>query len=108
MEDIEKQVCEDILVRQQLGIKKYGTTVADNKLPLSQWYQHLYEELLDSCVYARRALEEIKEREMRFVFTCEGCGQTTWFYTNDLSEWENREEFIRCDQCLGDEINDHN
>lgn len=58
---IEKLVCEDIAKRQQLGINKYGTTVADNPLELKQWMQHLYEELLDGAVYVRRAIVEIEK-----------------------------------------------
>lgn len=60
MNDIEQMVCQDILVRQQVGIKKYGTTVAQNPLELKQWLQHAYEECLDQAVYLRRAMEELK------------------------------------------------
>ncbi len=58
---IEREVCYDIARRQQLGIKKYGTTVADNPLTLKQWLQHAYEESLDHAVYLKRAMAEIKE-----------------------------------------------
>jgi hypothetical protein len=57
----EAAVCEDIARRQQLGIKKYGTTVAENPLSLKQWLQHAYEESLDHAVYLKRAISEIKE-----------------------------------------------
>lgn len=56
---IEKLVCEDIAKRQQAGIKKYGVTVADNPITELQWQQHLYEELLDAAVYARKLIELI-------------------------------------------------
>jgi hypothetical protein len=56
---IEAIVCEDIAARQQLGINKYGTTVADNNLSLREWLEHQYEELLDAAVYCRRAIAEI-------------------------------------------------
>jgi hypothetical protein len=55
----EAAVCEDIARRQQLGIKKYGTTVADNPLSLKQWLTHAYEESLDHAVYLKRAIAEI-------------------------------------------------
>lgn len=55
----ERRVCEDIAARQQLGIAKYKTTVADNPLTLRQWLQHAYEEVLDQAIYLRRAIEEI-------------------------------------------------
>jgi len=56
---IEAQVCADIARRQQLGIAKYGTTVAENPLPLREWLQHAYEEALDQAIYLKRAIEEI-------------------------------------------------
>jgi len=55
----ERRVCELIAKRQQLGIAKYGTTVADNPLSLRQWLQHALEETLDKAVYLARAIEGI-------------------------------------------------
>lgn len=57
----EARVCADIAERQQLGIAKYGTTVADNPLSLRDWLRHLYEEQLDAAVYTRRAIEQIDQ-----------------------------------------------
>ena len=59
---IEALVCEEIAQRQQKGIAKYQTTVADNNLSLREWLQHQYEELLDAAVYARRAIAEIDKQ----------------------------------------------
>ena len=56
---IEQLVCADIARRQQLGIKKYGTTVAENPEQLRFWMQNLYEEMLDGAIYAKRALFEL-------------------------------------------------
>ena len=55
---IEALVCEEIARRQQLGINKYGTTVADNNLSLREWLQHALEESLDQAIYLRRAIAE--------------------------------------------------
>lgn len=55
----EARVCADIAKRQELGINKYGVTVAENPLDQRAWLQHMYEELLDGAVYARRLIEEI-------------------------------------------------
>lgn len=55
----EAAVCADIFRRQQLGIKKYGVSVAENPLPLRAWLQHAYEETLDQAVYLKRAIEEL-------------------------------------------------
>ena len=55
----EANVCLDIGSRQEMGIAKYGTTVADNPLSLRQWLVHAFEEALDLSVYLRRCIEEI-------------------------------------------------
>jgi hypothetical protein len=60
---IEAMVCADIERRQQLGLAKYGTSVADNPLPLRAWLVHAYEETLDKAVYLRRAIAEIDAQE---------------------------------------------
>ena len=57
--DTEAEVVKDILARQELGLKKYGTTVAKNPLDLRQWLQHAYEEKLDDAVYMKRAIQEL-------------------------------------------------
>jgi len=57
----EAKVCADIAARQQLGLNKYGTSVAENPLSLKQWLQHAYEETLDKAVYLRRAIEELEK-----------------------------------------------
>lgn len=57
---IEAEVCRDIEGRQQKGFAKYGVTVADNPLSLRQWLQHAYEEALDSAIYLKRAIAELK------------------------------------------------
>ena len=55
----EARVCEMIAKRQQLGIAKYGMTVAGNPLVLRQWLQHAMEEALDQAVYLARSIEEL-------------------------------------------------
>ncbi len=55
----EAEVCLDIAKRQQVGIRKYGTTVRTNPLKLIEWLQHAYEEALDLAVYLKRVIEEL-------------------------------------------------
>ena len=59
IKDTETEVCADIKRRQELGIAKYGTTVAQNPLELRQWLQHSYEEKLDDALYMKRAIQEL-------------------------------------------------
>lgn len=65
VEGTEARVCHMIASRQQLGIKKYGQTVANNPLTLRQWLQHALEETLDKAVYLQRAIEEIDAQEQK-------------------------------------------
>jgi hypothetical protein len=59
---IEAKVCQDIASRQQKGIAKYKTTVADNPLSLREWHQHHYEELLDAAIYCKKILAELDKQ----------------------------------------------
>ena len=61
MMDTEELVIRDIKFRQQAGIQKYGTTVANNPLELKLWITHLYEELLDASIYCKRILQAIEK-----------------------------------------------
>lgn len=57
---IEALVCADIAARQQVGLKKYGQTLADNPAELHARLQHAYEECLDQACYLKWAMEAIK------------------------------------------------
>lgn len=59
---------EDIIVtkvamkyfdRSEMGIKKYGTTLENNSLPLMDWLNHLQEELMDATLYIEKLKQEI-------------------------------------------------
>ena len=58
---IVESVREDLLQRSQLGIRKYGTTLARTDLTLRDWLQHAYEEHLDAANYLKRAIKEIDD-----------------------------------------------
>lgn len=45
--------------RSTVGVQKYGTTLADNKLPLRAWLNHALEEALDQANYLQAAMAEI-------------------------------------------------
>lgn len=60
----EAKVIALIAARQRLGVAKYGTTVADNPLPLRDWLQHQLEELLDAAVYCQRAIDGLDAHQM--------------------------------------------
>lgn len=62
---IEASVIQDIKDRQQLGIAKYGTTLENNPLPLRDWLEHQYFELLDAALYCKRAIKEIDDAQAK-------------------------------------------
>ena len=61
MSKIEKQVCEKILQRSEIGKKKYGVSMEKEILSIRQWLIHLQEELMDATVYVEKLLECVPE-----------------------------------------------
>jgi hypothetical protein len=49
---IVEQVVSSFLLRSELGIKKYGTTLQDNNI--DDFLQHLQEELMDAVLYIQK------------------------------------------------------
>lgn len=63
-EGTEKTVCNKILQRQKVGIKKYSTTLDDNPLSTKQWLNHLQEELMDGALYVERSMQNLDNLEL--------------------------------------------
>jgi hypothetical protein len=57
-----ERVIADLQAREARGLGKYATTVDRTDLKLRDWLQHLYEELLDAAVYARRQIDLLDGR----------------------------------------------
>jgi hypothetical protein len=62
MDKIVEQVKEDLTRRSELGIKKYGTTLIEDKGDLRYWLNHAYEECLDQANYLKRCIYEIDNK----------------------------------------------
>lgn len=62
---VVEAVRKDLLERSQVGIDKYGTTLAENKIDLQAWLQHAYEECLDQANYLKRAIMEIEQAKYK-------------------------------------------
>ena len=60
MSKIEKQVCEKILQRSEIGKKKYGVSMEKEILSIREWLIHLQEELMDATVYVEKLLELVE------------------------------------------------
>lgn len=60
--DVETAVCADIMERQKQSVPNYGHTLANNPQDLRSWLVELYQEMLDSVNYTKRAIFEIDAR----------------------------------------------
>ena len=58
--EVEESVIESIRQRRDAGRQKYGTTMERTDLVLSDWLQHLQEELLDAAIYVERLKREVE------------------------------------------------
>lgn len=57
MSKIEDSVIEKIRKRQELGFKKYGTTLERNDLSEIEWLIHAQEEAMDFCLYLEKLIQ---------------------------------------------------
>jgi len=63
VDDAVEFVKKEFDYRSCKGIKKYGTTLTENKLSLLEWLQHAKEEAMDQVLYLQRAIDEIRSEE---------------------------------------------
>ena len=59
---IVKQVIDKFSTRSSVGIQKYGTTLYENKYTLSEWLNHLQEELMDATLYIQKLKSDLNEK----------------------------------------------
>lgn len=60
-----QSVCEDLINRSNIGVKKYNTTLDQNKGDLKYWIRHAYEECLDQANYLKRTLMELEKKTVK-------------------------------------------
>ncbi len=53
---IATAVATDVLKRSEVGIRKYGTTLARTDLSRAEWTRMAYEEALDFACYLKRLM----------------------------------------------------
>lgn len=58
---IVEAVRRKLLDRSQVGVAKYGTTLADSKEDVLAKLNHLQEELMDACNYVEWVMKEMKK-----------------------------------------------
>lgn len=68
-----EQVRAKLLLRSQIGLKKYGVTTERNDLDLIAWVQHLQEELMDAAVYAERLIGDLRKLQRIMAIASDYC-----------------------------------
>lgn len=54
---VVKRVVDKFVSRSDVGFKKYGVTLEDDKSNMFEWMNHLQEELMDAVLYLQKAKE---------------------------------------------------
>jgi hypothetical protein len=62
MSKILYNIIDDLLAREDKGLKEYGTTMDRTDLTEIDWLQHAYEEALDLSIYLKKLIN-IKKNE---------------------------------------------
>lgn len=62
MSKILYNIIDDLLAREDKGLKEYGTTMDRTDLTETDWLQHAYEEALDLSIYLKKLIN-IKKNE---------------------------------------------
>tara|TARA_R100000995_G_scaffold47851_1_gene22770 strand:+ start:11178 stop:11375 length:198 start_codon:yes stop_codon:yes gene_type:complete len=60
MSKIEDEVCAKIMMRAEIGKRKYGVTMERDDLTLVEWMRHLSEELMDALVYIEKQIQMLE------------------------------------------------
>ena len=55
--------------RSQLGIQKYGRTLDRDDLSLTDWLNHLQEELMDATLYIEKLKSEVNQLRQKIIQT---------------------------------------
>jgi hypothetical protein len=57
MSRILYSIIDDLLEREEKGLKEYGTTMDRTDLSERDWLQHAYEEALDLAIYLKKIIK---------------------------------------------------
>jgi hypothetical protein len=57
MSKILYSIIDDLISREEKGLKEYGTTMDRTDLSEEDWLQHAYEEALDLSIYLKKIIK---------------------------------------------------
>lgn len=58
---VVERVVDKFVSRSDVGFKKYGVTLEDDKSNIFQWINHLQEELMDATLYLQKLKQSTTE-----------------------------------------------
>ena len=58
---VVERVVDKFISRSDIGYRKYGVTLEDDKSNIFQWINHLQEELMDATLYLQKLKESTTE-----------------------------------------------
>lgn len=103
---IVESVVSKLRLRSNLGVKKYGTTLADNDLTFLEWVKHVQEEQMDNVNYLEVILQNgIKKQKKYIEEILEIANSLDSYYFHDKLE-EIAEEMQKDLENLGVKFND--
>lgn len=65
MSKILYSIIDDLLEREEKGLKEYGTTMDRTDLTEAEWIQHAYEEALDLSIYLKKIIKLKKDEDAK-------------------------------------------
>ena len=75
---IVNKVIDQMVKRSNMGMIKYGKSIMDNNLSLSEWLTHAIEESLDQAIYMERIKYELDSKGV--VYRDPEYGVESWGY----------------------------
>jgi hypothetical protein len=67
MSRILYNIIDDLLAREEKGLKEYGTTMDRTDLTEIEWLQHAYEEALDLSIYLKKIIKIKKDENAKRI-----------------------------------------
>jgi len=68
---VVERVVDKFISRSDVGYKKYGVTLEDDKSNIFEWVNHLQEELMDAVLYLQKlketSTEELQEALLKSI-----------------------------------------
>lgn len=99
---VVNQVIDKLAQRSDIGISKYGCTLADSRLNEVAWLVHLQDELMDGANYAQVLINKLKEKpELNIEELAKiSYGQSNWELVAEATRQTHRETALRIQAYL--------